>query len=222
LHITLPRPAFLAAAFARTRRWRPVAPMLAFAAPLLLLVAFERIAFSPWGSDWLVLVDFVIYGIAALALFAAGVLAVAALVPRWRGESQRPLLLFALVVAGTVAGVPASQWVRADGWRRVAANGNGVVLALKAFEDRHGSPPAALGELVPQFVASVPGTGLGGRPSFRYEVRYGEAGHRTWRLWTKLPGFAHASDLRYLPAGDVQAHDTVLHRVGAWVVVAND
>ena len=222
MDITFPRPAFLVAAFARSRASRPLTPFLAFATPLLLLMAFERIAFSPWGSDWLVLVDFMIYGIAALALFATGVLAVAALVPRWRGESRRPLVLFALFVAGTMAGVQASEWVRADGWRRVAANGDRVVLALQAFEARHGAPPATLAELAPDFAAGVPGTGIGGRPSFRYEVRYGEAGHRTWRLWTKLPGFSHSSDLRYLPTADVQAHDTVLRRVGAWVVVAND
>jgi hypothetical protein len=41
-------------------------------------------------------------------------------------------------------------------------------------------------------------------------------------LWTKLPGISHFSDLRYLPAAEAHEWDTVLHRVGAWAVVAND
>jgi hypothetical protein len=220
--MTFPRPAAYAARLAAVRARRWAAPALAFLAPSLLLVAFERLAFSPWGSDWLIVGDVLLFGIAALALFATVVLAVAALVPRWRGDSLRPLALFSLFVAGTVAGVLASRWVRADGWRRVADNGDRVVLAIHAFEARHGAPPATLAELAPELVASVPGTGLGSRPGFRYAVQYGEAGHATWILWTKLPGFSHISDLRYLPAADVQEWDTVLHRVDAWAVVAND
>jgi hypothetical protein len=222
LDTTYPRPAVPAAVFARVQALRLGAPALALATPLLLLVALERLAFSPWGSDWLVLADVLLFGLAALALFATVVLAVAALVPRWRGDSLRPLLLFALFVAGTVAGVLASRWVRADGWRRVADNGDRVVLAIRAFEARHGAPPETLAELAPEFVASVPGTGLGSRPAFRYAAHYADAGHGTWRLWTKLPGISHFSDLRYLPAAEVQEWDTVLHRVGAWAVVAND
>ena len=220
--MTFPRIASLAAPLARVRAWRWSAPVLAFATPCLLLVAFERLAFSPWGSDWLLLVDVLLFGIAALALFATVVLAMAALVPRWRGDSLRPLALFALFVAGTVGGVLASRWVRADGWQRVAGNGDRVVLAIHAFEAKHGAPPATLAALVPEFAASVPGTGLGSRPGFRYAVRHGEAGHQTWNLWTKLPGIGHFSDLRYLPAAEVEEWDTVLHRVGAWAVVAND
>src|SRR5687768_11161899 len=162
--MTFPRIALLAAPLARVRAWRIGAPALAFATPFLLLVAFERLACSPWGSDWLLLVDVLLFGIAALALFATVVLAMAAIVPRWRGDSLRPLALFALFVAGTVGGVFASRWVRADGWQRVAGNGDRVVLAIHAFEARHGAPPATLAALVPEFVASVPGTGLGSRP----------------------------------------------------------
>jgi hypothetical protein len=196
--------------------------VLAFAVPLLLLTIFEGLAFSPWGSDWLFLVDAALFAMAVLALLAGVAMLLTALAPSLRGPSLRRALILLLFVAGTVAGMQASKPIRANGWQRVAARGDLVVEAIRAYEVRHGRPPATLSLLAPDFIERVPGTGLGSRPAFRYAVRHGEAGYESWSLWTKLPGVGHPSDFEYLPADRAQAWDTVLHRVGDWAVVAND
>jgi hypothetical protein len=219
--ITVPSPLARAAAWARATRWH--APALSFAIPFLLLAIGEGLAFSPWGSDWLFLVDIALYGLAALALLAAvALLLLAALAPGRRSSAWPRIALLLMFVAGTVAGAQASKPIRENGWHRLAERGDRIVLALHAYEARHGRPPATLAALSPEFMTRLPGTGLGSRPDFRYAVRHGEAGHETWSLWTGLPGIGHISDFEYLPTDDVQAWDTVLHRVGAWAVVAND
>jgi hypothetical protein len=217
----LPRaPLATAGAWLRTPRWR--LPLLVFAAPPGLLVVFEALAYSPLGSDWLILVDVTVFAMALLAVFAVLALLASMLLPRLRRESLRALPLPVLFIAGTALGVLACIPIRTLGWERLAARGDGIVAAIHAFEASKGLPPATLRELVPAFLPAVPGTGLGSRPQFRYEVSHGKPGDATFRLWTKLPGISHVADFEYLPASEVEPWHTVVERVGAWAVVAND
>jgi hypothetical protein len=214
-----PAPA-TAGAFLRAFRWRR--PLLAFATPLLLLVVFEALAYSSLGSDWLILVDVALFALAGLALLLTLFLLASALVPRLRRDALRALVLPVLFVAGTIAGAQACKPIRTHGWEQLAERGDRIVAAIQAFEARNGAPPATLAELAPGFIAELPGTGLGSRPAFRYEVSYGKPGDASFRLWTGLPGISHVTDFEYLPASDVEAWHTVITRVGDWVVVAND
>ena len=215
-----PAPLAAAGAWLRAVRWRK--PLLAFATPLLLLAAFERLVYSPLGSDWLILLDWVVFALAGGALLAAGLLLVEAHEPRLRRDALRALGVPLLFVAGTVLGVQACKPIRTQGWERIAARGDRLVGAIEAFETTHGAPPVTLSGLAPGFIAALPGTGLGSHPDFRYEVSYGKPGEASFRLWSGLPGIRHEVDFEYLPAGDVEAWHTVVKRVGNWVVVAND
>jgi hypothetical protein len=209
-----------AAAWARATRWRK--PLLAFAAPFLLLVVLQVIKFSPLGTDWLILVDFLLFALVALAVLAIAWGLLSTMVPSRRARVAPRLVLLSLFVAGALAGMQAGKPIREHGWRNVAERGDAVVVAIHAFEARNGRPPANLSELVPAFLARAPRTGLGSRPEFRYAVRHGDAGRETWSLWARVPGLGHATDFVYLPEGEAEAWDTILHRVGAWAVVAND
>jgi hypothetical protein len=204
----------------RATRWRK--PALAFATPFLLLVIFEGLAYSPLGSDWLFLVDVAVFALAGIAGLLALFLLVSAVLPRLRVDALRALPVPLLLVAGTIAGAQASKPIRAEGWERLAARGDVTVAAIQAFEARNGSPPASLGDLAAGRSAALPGTGLGSRPEFRYEVSHGKPGAASFRLWTKLPGISHATDFEHLPAAEVEAWHTVAHRIGDWVVVVND
>jgi hypothetical protein len=209
-----------AAAWTRARPWR--GPLLAFAAPLALLMVLQAVKFSPLGTDWLVLVDFALFGLVALATAAIAWQLIAFMVPSRRPRIARRLMLLSLFVAGALAGVQASKPIREHGWREVAVRGDVLVHAIRAFEARNGHPPPTLAALVPAFLPAVPRTGLGSRPEFRYAIRYGDGGRETWSLWARVPGLGHASDFEYLPMAAMVPGDTVLHRVGQWAVVAND
>jgi hypothetical protein len=99
-----------AAAWARATRWR--APLLAFAAPLLLLMVLQIVKFSPLGSDWLLVVDFALFALVALAALAIAWGLISAMVPSRRARVGRRLVLLSLFVAGALAGVQATRPIR--------------------------------------------------------------------------------------------------------------
>lgn len=67
-------------------------------------------------------------------------------------------------------GLNLSFQVRHDGFISLAQRSRPLVGAIEFFEEKYGRPPALLNELVPEFLAAVPGTGIGASPIYEYSV----------------------------------------------------
>lgn len=69
----------------------------------------------------------------------------------------------------SVPGIRMSHYVCRYGFERMAERTKPLIAAIRKFEREEGRPPAELGELVPTYIATIPATGIGAYPEYRYE-----------------------------------------------------
>ncbi len=63
---------------------------------------------------------------------------------------------------------------RTTAFTRASANGGPIIAALNTYRDDNGVYPNSLSQLVPQYVPSVPRTGLIGYPTFTFPSGYND------------------------------------------------
>jgi hypothetical protein len=115
--------------------------------------------------------------------------------------------------------------IRTHGFRRASQNAAPIIDAVKHYELAEGHPPVSLADLVPRYIASVPGTGIAAYPDFEYEsgpnvasANYGN----DWILWVDTPVGAINWDIfLYLPNQHYPqlGYDGYLERVDDWAYV---
>lgn len=119
-------------------------------------------------------------------------------------------------------GAGAAGRVRMDGIAKLVTRSAPLVQALHAYERANGHPPTALTDLVPQYVATVPGTGLPAYPRYRLLVGKEAAAYEgnPWVLLVPTPaGFLNFDELAYWPKQNYPegiAHGGWWERVGDW------
>lgn len=88
-----------------------------------------------------------------------------------KGKDARKLLICSILIgAASVLSIFVEEDVRNFGFYLLAMRSKPLISAISQFErDRH-RPPAALDELVPQYLKKVPGTGMAVYPNYEYEV----------------------------------------------------
>src|SRR5262249_52300589 len=74
-------------------------------------------------------------------------------------------LTFAMV-EGTVLSLTGP--IRSHAFLALAQRSNPLTRAIERFEADHGCPPHHLNELVPEYIASIPVTGMGAHPTYEY------------------------------------------------------
>ena len=82
-----------------------------------------------------------------------------------------------------------SERLRIAAFHKLAKRSEPLVQAIKNYELQYGSPPADLENLVPEFLPSIPQTGMGAYPEYEYKVG-GEAqkfAKDTWCLVVDTP-----------------------------------
>lgn len=103
------------------------------------------------------------------------------------------------------------------GLNALILRGKPIVEATLRYERERGHPPTTLQELVPDYLPSVPPTGSGAFPTWRYTARAEPPGGR-WSLSVHLGvilfDFKH---LTFDPEGKYLSYGT--HRIGDWAVV---
>lgn len=114
--------------------------------------------------------------------------------------------------------------VRIEAFRKVADAGGPVVRAIRAYEQAKSRAPASLDLLVPEFLGTIPGTGLGPYPLFDYQVSApGEDVFGSpWMLYVACSsGGINFDRFVYLPSGDYSRYDSwgYVERVGDWAYV---
>ena len=124
-------------------------------------------------------------------------------------------LVLMLLVAPVSCVVLATPVLFPEIWLpRVAERGDTIVAALRRFETDHGRPPQQLHELVPAYLAAIPGTGYWGDDE-GWEYRRGES---SWSLCVPINGMPIDFDeFWYSPDTVPQAGYRRWVRHGAWL-----
>lgn len=143
-------------------------PWLWALSPLFIAPLAEYLIVGPVGSYYLIMLPgFLIFpALGALAyLLASPVL----LIPRdSRRQRLRHCGLCLVLVVCTIAGMRWTGSIRNEAFHRLAQHSSGLVTAIKNYERSRGLPPPSLDALVPDFLVTVPGTGMAAYPAYTY------------------------------------------------------
>ena len=112
-----------------------------------------------------------------------------------------------------------------DAFHSLAERSKPLVEAIFAYEKQQGEPPNELNDLVPDFLSSVPSTGMGGYPQYDYFVGAAAAEEyfdNPWVLEVFTPGpginfdrFLYFPNQNYPETG----YSGSLERIGEWAYV---
>ncbi len=114
--------------------------------------------------------------------------------------------------------------LRMAAFHKLAKRSEPLVQAIKNYELQYGSPPADLEKLVPEFLPSMPQTGMGAYPEYEYKV--GDEAQKfakdTWCLVVDTPlGGLNWDIFIYFPNQDYpeRGYGGVLEKVRDWAYV---
>jgi hypothetical protein len=182
-------------------------------------------------AQWMVIssraTDVILWGVLILVfpLLAALLVLPVSLAFMFSRRTRRGALhvtVFALAyIAIAISCIRFSDRVRMYGFARLAARSAPLVQAIKKFDADHGQPPSGLAELVPEYLPSVPTTGMKAYPEYEYLV--GEKAERyednPWVLVVHTPGGGINFDMfLYFPKDNYPqtAYGSRLERIGDW------
>ncbi|HET6156840.1 MAG TPA: hypothetical protein VFE34_00710 [Dongiaceae bacterium] len=163
-------------------------------------------------------VAFAILGTGTIILIAAPIYSLLA----W---SWRPIVLALILVIVGMGGIaPAiigAKYLRLWGFDLFSRRSEDMVNAIEEYSRATGAPPATLAALVPDYLPSIPKTGMAAQPDYRYEPKSGPCSvENAWHLWVSVTQFIDMNRLLYCPKQDYPpARDDVLSRtvIGTWV-----
>lgn len=116
------------------------------------------------------------------------------------------------------------DWVRMHGFHKLAERSVPLVQAIHRFEDKKGCPPNSLEELIPDYLDSIPHTGMGAYPDYKYEVSEDANSWRgnPWAIYIDTPSGGINFDMfMYLPDHNYpeMGYGGYLERIGDWAYV---
>lgn len=204
---------------------RAVTALIGLTVPLRLEPLAWTLAYHPTALlNHLAQVLLTFVGLIALGtLVAAGVFLWGIIRICTQAERVGPLLAMgkaSIYLLSFVGGLVWGQAVWRANVERVVERGEPLVRAIHQFTVQNGRPPESLDELTPQYLAALPGTGIGTSPEFHYVL--GEPARYDGNPWVLLvhpPCLLMKFDsLMYFPLQNypVLGHGGVIERVGAW------
>ncbi|QIF02045.1 hypothetical protein [Roseimicrobium sp. ORNL1] len=134
-----------------------------------VLVIFSSLAVAPVGHMMFLWFKLPYFLAVFPALLMVVILPLRALL--WREERSLMLAWWCatlVFLASLVAGEFFGQLVRHRAFNRLAERSAPLVEAIKKYEKEHGAPPPSLESLVPQYLPTVPRTGIMAYPTYRY------------------------------------------------------
>ena len=90
-----------------------------------------------------------------------------------------------------------------------AARGDTVVVAVERYHSIHRQYPPALGDLVPQYIAQIPSTGMLAYRDFDYTSPAAGNQHVPYEIFVMMPLGLNGDMLVYWPGGKYQKNSTV-------------
>jgi len=200
----------------------------AMAVNSLIVLAQYRV-FSPTGdSDLLVLAWILeaVVGVSTVALFG---LLVGILCRKGREKAIRPLAVLSIYVVVGFSAMGIALSVRRHGFNQLAERSQPLVRAIEQFERKVGHPPEALEQLVPEYLDSVPETGLGVSQKCVYLCGQDERGRRVqdvfrgsaWVLHVPIPDMlTEWRGITYWPRSNSARYpsDRGFGHAGDWII----
>lgn len=180
------------------RPWRLLI-LLPAILPALLLPYLANDTWSAGGSgDWLA--DYLATpGFYVLALALLGLAAVVSHHSRLR-RFRRTLAWFGLILLlATMAGHMLAENIQDDALNRLPSTAAPLVEAIGAYEARHGRAPETLEALIPDYLSTLPATGIPAAPVWQYEsLAPDHTGGSWWQLSAQL---GIIGEVIYIPEG---------------------
>lgn len=196
--------------------------MLCALIPLVCVPAAEWLAVAPRGSDvflWLRLL-FVFPALAAVPAILGALVGLA--IRRVRRYSTVLALCSVAYLGAFVLSVRIGESVRMSAFHRLSERSRPLVAAVRAFEQKHGRPPESLQALVSGFISSVPSTGMGAYPEYRYSTPATNHDGNPWVITIFTPsGGINFDQFMYFPLSNYPktGYGGWLERVGDWAYV---
>lgn len=143
---------------------------------------------------------------------------------RYRRQAAFALPLAAVFIGASYAGGCWGIELRMSAFDALAVRSTTLVSAIEQFEKEKGGPPRSLEQLVPDYLDTVPSTGMGGYPEYEY-VSGDQAANcegNDWVLLVPAPGpgmnfdiFMYFPDQNYPETG----YGGWLERIRGWAYV---
>jgi len=144
--------------------------------PLISIPLVEREAVSlqvPGGFD-----EFVLFILLALLFALLGlawiISAVCSLIPSTRLWAQISLVVcttsIVCLIGGSLIGAGIGNRIKWKALGQLAERSRPLIAAIDAYEKKRGQPPESLENLVPDFLPTIPATGIGARPNAFREI----------------------------------------------------
>jgi hypothetical protein len=197
-------------------------PIVAAVTPLWWLPAVERAALAPDGVKPHVF-DGAVIGLAAVAALALLPIALIGLAFRktWRLAAITALGCVTYC-AGFGIGGRLRDEIRREAFHQLATRSRPLIAAIRDFEKKYGRPPASLEALVPEFVPSVPTTGMGAYPKYEYRTGSTNDFGNPWVLAVSTPsGGINFDRFLYFPLTNYppRGYGGWLERIEDWAYV---
>lgn len=115
--------------------------------------------------------------------------------------------------------------MRRAGLQQAATGARPLIVAIEKFRLENKRVPRDLQELVPNYLAEIPQTGMSAYPNFRYATRQekgARAKFQTYEIQVRTPvGFLNADSFNYWPEGNypAQMYGGTVERIGDWAYV---
>lgn len=211
-----------AAESASKRRSTAAALGIVLIASLLVggvIVFADYDAVAPEGSTTLLTVAVFLAIPCLLSVPAVPIALLCCVSPRLRNSAFRVLLPCMISAIVLVMSLRIGERIRMSGFLALAQRSAPLVEAIKAYEGEHGHPPPTLNSIVPDFLPSIPETGMGAYPQYRYYIdTEGRYHGNPWILEVFTPsGFINFDSFLYSPKQNYGSWcGDPFERVGDW------
>jgi len=128
-----------------------------------------------------------------------------------------------LIASAPFVGTTLAHSVREHAYERVADRSIELQKAIGKYERAHGSPPEILQQLVPEYISSVPSTGLPACPDFSYS-KIGYRMRGCWELSLRFTAPQYGDEFVYGPSGEYMGEfdPGTFRKISDWIYVVHD
>lgn len=140
------------------------------ALPLVLIPLLHYLGIAAFGSDIFLWLQIFIHLPFMAALVALVVSPFFLVIRRFRAFALRVLIASAVLTASVFIGVRVGWRIRVAAFHRLAERSVPLVQTIRSCESRYGTSPSELPALVPDFLSTIPGTGMAAYPRYEYYV----------------------------------------------------
>jgi hypothetical protein len=198
------------------------APLFCAGIPLVCIPAAEWMALARHGSREFLLLWFVLVFpfLAAVPILLGSLVGLA--FHRVRRHSAALAVCSVAYLIAFIISFRVADSVRMSAFHQLAERNKPLVTAVRSFERKHGHPPESLRALVPEFLPSVPSTGMGAYPEYNYSTASTNYEGNPWVLTVFTPQEGINFDqFMYFPLTNYPktGYGGWLEKVGDWAYV---